>query len=1148
MDFHEKLKKVEKFAHSKWNSPKQKTLDNTVTQTIYSELSAEPPVPRAYLDVLVRTKYVQNWLWRYFHRDISESHLLSLVILANYHPQLLVVLLDDKVKTRELLARLISQYNSTNSINSKVLILGFWSNVVSFPSNSVPWDEIFGVLALDDLEYHSTVYEKELEEAKIQFESLGDDEKGDSYMLKGWMYTIIEIAYHETVSLTDKRLRRALFVFLLDSLSNKRCTYLSTLLFETNIANLRWCGEVMRKDSELIALYDDLIYGLSHFKSPRDQLLNIQKLAIQGNFDKKLDFVLDTNDPEMINESSLSKLTEGELKELSVQCRTSSKLFDSMDTRKGLMIALLPQNARDRLYDLRILPTSSLIYPESALSSNKCYFSKEDLFYRKFLSEKANFYSEISSYLAKIIGKPAGKSIINLISEVEVQRTSRPIIDSETNLSVILEIILEKGNYDTLDVKGNSLKGSPVLLLAESGGAASIALGGELISVQREKSKRKIKVSVGSDVDDEFVKNLHLVTRLPKALKSKFEDLKSIKYSFQHSETVAIPDWIADTILGAENARPVPGPSVFKFGSVFESYPELEKSLASWEVTLETQEQQPGQKKRKGAKFEGNSTAESPFLVRIGKSKAKVVPYESIAGFKNDLELTLSSAQTDAMVSILKDGLVSIEGLPGTGKNSVLASAISIISSSFPKERVLIIGRSNGLLEKISSSLESCGLTILNLCKASNPQLPSLLEQVDHLAESLGIVGEYGNDPTSAAALLEEIERRWTRFLETVHSRGISNEVISEEYPFVYEFDPSVEARKNMLLAISNYNETIDLFRRVEQSKFENLPSDSETLRANVKLIASANVVIMRQSHLTAHIENNIKFRFDSLFMLSSESLEEVDFARCFSVLSSQALLKRVVFVGTGLRHDDSALIVDRMDKFKGVKKMNLLEQYVQSGEIGRLIGYSKDQTKSLMTTNHFNPGFAQICQLIDVAEYNGRSPVSELSPGVFQNVAEAEYAVAIYTYMALLNYPLNQITILTSSNAQKSLIDEVASVRLGDQNIALPEVATTYEFEGQQQNYVIVSCVHGDLLQSRMELERLIASSGLGLYILGDFERLRSTEGIRLEQTAAETNLKLVEGEKHGEERQVKRKALVMKDLAQFGKLVHDMLASKID
>jgi intron-binding protein aquarius len=62
------------------------------------------------------------------------------------------------------------------------------------------------------------------------------------------------------------------------------------------------------------------------------------------------------------------------------------------------------------------------------------------------------------------------------------------------------------------------------------------------------------------------------------------------------------------------------------------------------------------------------------------------------------------------------------------------------------------------------------------------------------------------------------------------------------------------------------------------------------------------------------------------------------------------------------------------------------------------------------------NPGFQYDYQFIDVQDYNGKGETSP-NPYFYQNLGEAEYAVALFMYMRMQGYPANKITILTTYN-----------------------------------------------------------------------------------------------------------------------------------
>jgi intron-binding protein aquarius len=46
------------------------------------------------------------------------------------------------------------------------------------------------------------------------------------------------------------------------------------------------------------------------------------------------------------------------------------------------------------------------------------------------------------------------------------------------------------------------------------------------------------------------------------------------------------------------------------------------------------------------------------------------------------------------------------------------------------------------------------------------------------------------------------------------------------------------------------------------------------------------------------------------------------------------------------------------------------------------------------------------------------------------QNLAEAEYCVAVFMYMRLIGYPADKVSILTTYNGQKHLIRDVINIR----------------------------------------------------------------------------------------------------------------------
>lgn len=98
------------------------------------------------------------------------------------------------------------------------------------------------------------------------------------------------------------------------------------------------------------------------------------------------------------------------------------------------------------------------------------------------------------------------------------------------------------------------------------------------------------------------------------------------------------------------------------------------------------------------------------------------------------------------------------------------------------------------------------------------------------------------------------------------------------------------------------------------------------------------------------------------------------------------------------------------------------------------------------------NPGFAFEYQLINVEDYEGIGE-STPTPFFYQNLGEAEYVVLTFMYMRCLGYSVDKITILTTYNGQKHLIQDVLKVRCTHPFFGKPKVTTVDKFQGQQND-----------------------------------------------------------------------------------------------
>ena len=93
---------------------------------------------------------------------------------------------------------------------------------------------------------------------------------------------------------------------------------------------------------------------------------------------------------------------------------------------------------------------------------------------------------------------------------------------------------------------------------------------------------------------------------------------------------------------------------------------------------------------------------------------------------------------------------------------------------------------------------------------------------------------------------------------------------------------------------------------------------------------------------------------------------------------------------------------------------------------------------------------------------------------------------------MVLIGYPPEKISILTTYNGQKSLLQDVLSQRCGAStpfaSIRPGAVSTVDRYQGQQNDYVILSLVRTSAVGHLRDVRRLVVAvsrARLGLYVL---------------------------------------------------------------
>mmetsp|Transcript_120870 Transcript_120870/g.386021 ORF Transcript_120870/g.386021 Transcript_120870/m.386021 type:complete len:1036 (-) Transcript_120870:49-3156(-) len=304
------------------------------------------------------------------------------------------------------------------------------------------------------------------------------------------------------------------------------------------------------------------------------------------------------------------------------------------------------------------------------------------------------------------------------------------------------------------------------------------------------------------------------------------------------------------------------------------------------------------------------------------------------------------------------------------------------------------------------------------------------------------------------------------------------------------------------------------MFQEVEECHAFELLRNSHD-RGNYLITTHARIIAMTCTHaaLTRSTLVNLNFKYDNLIMEESAQILEVEtFIPMLLQQSDQGVsrLKRVMFIGD--HHQLPPVVKNRAFQKYGHLDQSLYARFVRlktptvdlnlqgraRAQIADLYSWRyKDlgNLSNVLTDKRYraaNAGLSHEYQFINVDDFEGQGE-SQPTPHFYQNLGEAEYCVALFMYMRLLGYPANKISILSTYNGQKALIRDVIRQRCAwNPLFGEPSKVTTVDrFQGQQNDFIIVSLVRTNHVGHLRDVRRIVVTmsrSRYGLYVFGRF------------------------------------------------------------
>nr|CAG4716357.1 unnamed protein product [Naegleria fowleri] len=571
--------------------------------------------------------------------------------------------------------------------------------------------------------------------------------------------------------------------------------------------------------------------------------------------------------------------------------------------------------------------------------------------------------------------------------------------------------------------------------------------------------------------------------------------LESIR-DLMNEGTDQIPGWIMDYILGYEptiEQEAVVGEVTVDFSDTFIDENHLKETLSIKETP--------------------SSPAESnyfkvSFLNGQANSYRSYIPHDVRIRSKTHTQYRFNAQQVKAITSasIPEKGLVYVQTPPGCGKYQVLTKIIENLYLNHPQQRIVVITRSNLTLNSVFENLEKSRVHERHLLRLGgekneyskfgrvNYMLAQRLEALrafDVLVSSLGMA-QFSNTSCETAShfFIGKVFPLWKTFLEKAQflkENSTPNDIsfFENNFPFMEYFKQvlgndkifqSSQYQENMNKAFELFSEISLLFEIICECKvFENVRNYHG--RSNHILTHQSRVVGMTSTHAAIKRSSfkQQKFEYDTLIIEDAARISEIE---SFIPMSGSSRLSKIILLGDN--NQLSPVIYNKQVELFSNVKQSLFTRFSRFIDESKMITLPYDSTeispnlvplfkwnysgiyeygvmKSSDETMKLN-GFKYNYQMLNVEDYQGQGEIQPY-PHMFQNLGEAEYAIALYMYLRLVGHEANSITILTPYQGQKSLIRSIAKRRCG--SLGEPKKITTIDrYQGQLNDIVILSMV----------------------------------------------------------------------------------------
>ncbi len=684
--------------------------------------------------------------------------------------------------------------------------------------------------------------------------------------------------------------------------------------------------------------------------------------------------------------------------------------------------------------------------------------------------------------------------------------------------------------------------------------------------------------------------------------------LKSIRDALMSESTSGsiLPSWLTDTFLGYGDPKDSTFLSMqenccyeIDFQDTFISKEHLHESFPN-HITEVVGDGEPP--------FKIKFCSEESLRVAAGMATASGEELKLIASpgsysgkdkpVTNDVRFT--PVQVNAITRSLQPGLSLIVGPPGSGKTDTAVQILHTLYHNSKNERTLIITHSNQALNDIFQKLSRKDINIGEMLRLGygenlleteeeydkigrvNAMLErrlELLQQIQMLSESLGMGPQEFTCETSMSFWKMHILPRWEKF-QSKYKSCQASDVLAECFPFnkyLAMTNQDIEGQISSMVDLRRLFACISgIFDELEGLRpFEVLTSQRDRIR--YMLTKQAKVIAMTCTHAAIKRQEflDLDFSFDNIVMEEAAQVLDIESVLPITMQKNEknARLKRIILIGD---HNQLPPVVTnpllknhcRFEQSLFARLIRLNAPYVELNAQGR----SRPMIADLYRWRYLNlidlprtceseyalanPGFAFDYQFIEVEDFLGKGETQPM-PHFYQNLGEAEYLVLVYQYMRLLGYDAGKISVLTTYNGQCELLRDVFRQKCTNHPLfgAPAVISTVDKFQGQQNDYILLSLVRSKHIGHLRDVRRLVVAlsrSRLGLYVFGRQRLFQQCQELRpsMEQFLSRPpQLALVDGEHVGMEQRravtnVPGSAMLVQSIEHMANIVRNMEA----